>query len=249
MRQQPPDTLLLDPDNADVPATPRRRKRASDGEDGGIYESLRRDILNGTLQGDTRLKTGELAARYGTSTNPVREALKQLSGEGFVLIEPNRGARVRPIDEAFVRDIYEIALMIEPHFTRWFVGIASDEDIANLEAMRDEIETLNFSDSETHSAIDARFHCLMYAQHYNRHAFDLWWRHREILTAITVSQRRELSRARRTAVITEHRALVDSIKAHDADRAVAVISAHVEGAGRQLIEMLRAGPRPILDAG
>lgn len=244
MRQRSTDTLLLDPAADDASAPLRRRKRVGDGEDTSIYDSLRRDILNGLLQGNARLKTGELATRYGTSTNPVREALKQLSGEGFVVIEPNRGARVRPIDEAFVRDIYEIALMIEPHFTRWFVGVASDDDVIALETLRDEIETLNFADAAQHSAIDARFHCVMYERHYNRHAFDLWWRHREILTAITVSQRRELSRARRGAVLSEHRALVDSIKAHDADRAVAVITAHVEGAGRQLIEMLRAAPRP-----
>ncbi len=61
----------------------------------------------------------------GTTTNPVREALQQLRGEGFVVMMPNRGARVRAIDETFVRDIFEIEVLIEPALTRWFVGLAT----------------------------------------------------------------------------------------------------------------------------
>ena len=56
---------------------------------------------------------------------PVREVLQLLRGEGFVVFNRNRGARVRPIDRDFVRDIYEIGVLIEPALTRWFVGMAT----------------------------------------------------------------------------------------------------------------------------
>src|SRR6201991_5320042 len=78
------------------------------------YELIRDDIVSGRLRANERLKVADLAERHGTSTNPVREALQQLRGEGFVVMEPNRGARVRPIDEEFIRDIYEIEMLIEP---------------------------------------------------------------------------------------------------------------------------------------
>src|SRR6187402_3245911 len=81
---------------------------------GWVYERIRDEIISGRLGSNERLKVADLAAYYGTSTNPIREALQQLRGEGFVLIEPNRGARVRPIDEDFVRDIIEIEVLIEP---------------------------------------------------------------------------------------------------------------------------------------
>ena len=84
--------------------------------------------------------------RHGTSTNPVREALQLLRGEGFVVFTPNRGARVRPIDQDFVRDIYEIGVLIEPALTRWFVGMATHEDIAELERIQALIEENNFAD-------------------------------------------------------------------------------------------------------
>jgi DNA-binding transcriptional regulator YhcF (GntR family) len=121
-----------------------------------VYEMIREDLISGRLEPSARLKVADLAERYGTSTNPVREALQQLRGEGFVLMEPNRGARVRPIDEAFVRDIIEIEVLIEPALTRWFVSIATDTDIVALEAAQAEIEALNFADAAQHGRLDTR---------------------------------------------------------------------------------------------
>ena len=68
----------------------------ADPAETSVYELIRRDIISGQLGANARLKVSELARRYASSTNPVREALQQLRGEGFVIIEPNRGARVRP---------------------------------------------------------------------------------------------------------------------------------------------------------
>ena len=52
-------------------------------EDGPICRSIRQDILSGRISSNERLKVSDLAAQYGTSTNPVREALHQLRGEGL----------------------------------------------------------------------------------------------------------------------------------------------------------------------
>jgi DNA-binding GntR family transcriptional regulator len=202
-----------------------------------VYELIREDIISGKLGPNERLKIADLAERYGTSTNPVREALQQLRGEDFVIMEPNRGARVRPIDESFVRDIIEIAALIEPALTRWFVTIATEADIGQLEAVQTEIEALNFADPVLHGQLDTRFHQVIYDRHYNRHAADLWWRHREVLRAI--SRRFPTSLSRRVAVLREHHALIDAIRAQDADLAAKVIAGHVEGSGRHIIEHMR----------
>lgn len=206
-----------------------------------IYELIREDIISGRLEPNARLKVSELATRYGTSTNPIREALQQLRGEDFVVMEPNRGARVRPIDEAFVRDIIEIEVLIEPALTRWFCSIVTDADIADLEAAQAEIEAHNFGDPRHHGELDTRFHQLIYDRHYNRHAADLWWKHREILRAI--SRRFPTSLSRRQAVLREHRELIAAIRAQDADGAAAVVARHVEGSGRHIIEQMGVARR------
>lgn len=208
---------------------------------GWVYERIRDEIISGRLGPNERLKVSDLAARYGTSTNPVREALQQLRGEGFVVIEPNRGARVRPIDENFVRDIIEIEVLIEPTLTKWFVSIVDDADIDRLEAVEAEIEALNFADLTRHGQLDTKFHQIIYDRHYNRHAAELWWKHREILRAI--SRRFPTSLSRRQAVIREHRALIERLKAQDAEGAAAVVARHVEGSGRHIIEQMGVARR------
>ena len=206
-----------------------------------IYARIRQDILDGRLTANERLKVSTLAGRYRTSTNPVREALQQLRGEGYVVISPNRGARVRTIDEDFVRDIYEIEALIEPYLIRGFVGLCTAADIAEMEAIQAEIEALDFADSARHSGLDTRFHRLCYDGHYNRHAVDQWWKHREILHAINIGHRTSLRRRRE--VLDEHRALIRALRDHDEARAAAVMSAHVRGSGRHIIDWMRAGKR------
>jgi DNA-binding GntR family transcriptional regulator len=206
-----------------------------------VYEAIREDIISGRIPANARLIVADLAERHGTSTNPVREALQQLRGEGFVVMAANRGARVRPIDQDFIRDIYEIEVLIEPALTRWFVGIATEADIAALEALHAEMLRLNYADPLRHTLLDTQFHHTMYERHYNRHAVDLWWKHREILRAI--SRRLPISLGRQATVMRDHQDVLDAIKAQDADAAAAVIARHVEGSGRHIIEQMRAARR------
>ncbi|WP_282026575.1 GntR family transcriptional regulator [Limimaricola cinnabarinus] len=111
-----------------------------------IHAAIRHDILSGALEANARLKVSVLAKRHRTSANPVREALQQLRGEGLVLFVPNQGARVRPIDTEFVRDVAEVGYQLEPYLLKLFVETASAEDIAELERIEQEIEGLNFKD-------------------------------------------------------------------------------------------------------
>lgn len=216
---------------------------AEDGGSSTVCELIRSDIVKGRLAANARLKVADLAKRYGTSTNPVREALQQLRGEGFVQFAPNRGARVRPVDEDFVRDIYEVTALIEPHLTRWFVGIASSNDLAELESIQTEIERLDFADERAHGALDTRFHALMYDRHYNRHAVDMWRKHRQILGLINVSTGLPISLKRRRQVLDEHRALIAALRAQDADAAADAILTHVNGSGEHIVSNMRANRR------
>src|SRR5690606_5239058 len=155
-----------------------------------------------------------------------------------VIIAPNRGARVRPIDQDFIRDIYEIGVLIEPALTRWFVGMATDGDIAELERVQQLIEANNFSDTQLHSELDTAFHTIMYQRHYNRRVAGLWWKHRAVLRA--VSRRFKSTLSRRATVMREHRELIEHVKAQEADKAAEVVARHVEGSGKHILEHMRA---------
>ncbi|MBB3948820.1 GntR family transcriptional regulator [Aureimonas jatrophae] len=205
---------------------------------GRIYDRVLDDILAGLIPAGARLKVGELAARYGTSTNPVREALQQLRGEGFVVIEPNRGARVRPIDESFVRDMYEINVLIEPYLVRWFADYATDADIARMEAIQDEIEALGFERHDRYDQLDEDFHRVVYDRHYNRNAVELWHRYRKTLG--TISRGLTIGRSRYAARLAEHRELIRCLKQQDTEGATRAIETHVRGSGRHIIDLMRS---------
>lgn len=208
-------------------------------EGASVHELIRDDIIEGRLKANERLIVADLAQRHGTSTNPIREALQLLRGEGFVIFTPNRGARVRPIDQDFVRDIYEIGVLIEPALTRWFVAsMATHEDIVELERIQNLIEENNFADQFLHSELDTAFHTVMYQRHYNRHAAELWWKHREVLRA--VSRRFNFTLSRRAQVLRDHRELIELIKAGEAEKAAELVGRHVEGSGRHILEQMRA---------
>ena len=80
-----------------------------------VHDELRTAILDGHSAPGERLRAEALAARFGTSRTPIREALLMLEREGIVHVEPNRGAVVRAFDPADLLDLYEVRALIEPH--------------------------------------------------------------------------------------------------------------------------------------
>jgi DNA-binding GntR family transcriptional regulator len=96
-----------------------------------IYQELRERIVFGELSPGDRLIEADLAAKFGVSKTPVREALLTLEGEGLVVLRPHRGAEVTRLSVAeytdliFLRDVLEVGAldaimdaMTEAHFAR-----------------------------------------------------------------------------------------------------------------------------------
>ena len=90
-----------------------------------IAGALRNDILHGRFVGNAPLRQDEIAARFGVSKIPVREALQQLKAEGLVTFYPNRGAVVTALSAAEADEIYAMRIALEttalqrslPHLT------------------------------------------------------------------------------------------------------------------------------------
>ena len=70
-----------------------------------IASHLRNEILAGQFKENERLREEMLSKRYKTSRGPVRDALLQLSKEGLLIGQPNRGVRVRPSTHGKVREL------------------------------------------------------------------------------------------------------------------------------------------------
>ena len=75
-------------------------------------EDLRRKILTQVLEPGAYLDETELSEAYGISRPPVREVLRQLMGEGYVMLHENRGAQVAPMSHKSLRNFFIAAPMI-----------------------------------------------------------------------------------------------------------------------------------------
>jgi DNA-binding GntR family transcriptional regulator len=78
-----------------------------------IAESLRQAIIDGQLSPGESLRQENLAKHYAVSRIPVREALRRLESEGWIVLLRNRGARVSPLSVEEAREIYEIRASLE----------------------------------------------------------------------------------------------------------------------------------------
>lgn len=79
----------------------------------GVYEQLRSAVLAGRYAPGQRLRPVELATEYGVGAGVVREALTRLAQHSLLVAEPNRGYRVRTIDEDQVRALVELRRVTE----------------------------------------------------------------------------------------------------------------------------------------
>ncbi len=75
-----------------------------------VAEGLRRGILSGALASGQPLRQEQIARDFEVSAVPVREALRQLAGEGLVTLSPNRGARVSKVSYEEAKEITEIRI-------------------------------------------------------------------------------------------------------------------------------------------
>ncbi len=97
-------------------------------------------ILSGAYAPGSALRQDSLAAEFGTSKIPVREALVQLQSEGLVDIFPNRGFQVRPLASAELDEVFRLRLQIEPSAVARGATLAGAADHA---AARAALEQLN----------------------------------------------------------------------------------------------------------
>ena len=97
-----------------------------------LFDALKQHILRLDLDPGSALDEVSLCDAYSVSRTPLREVLHRLAGEGFVRIEPNRGASVSPMDLATMRTFFQTAPMIYASVARMAAEKATPDAIAGL---------------------------------------------------------------------------------------------------------------------
>jgi DNA-binding GntR family transcriptional regulator len=197
-----------------------------------ILENLRTAILQGTLEAHSLIRQDEIAAAYGVSRMPVREAVRALEAEGLVIARPNRGSFVAPLDPEDAAEIFDIRASLEALALRRSIPRM---DEAKKKAAVDALAALEQASPEDASRRHREFHLSLYACAGERLL-------RLIGQHIDAAER--YLRLEATIVGTidedryEHRALLDATLAGDIRGATRLIERHVAGTGREISELL-----------
>lgn len=119
-----------------------------------VYSALKRAILAGDLRPGEPLQEIRIAAEFGASRTPIREAFQRLEADGLVAITPRRGAVVLQLTVRDFLDINELRLILEPVVARMAAEIIPASVVEELQARLAEIE-LEQPDDEDFAALEA----------------------------------------------------------------------------------------------
>src|SRR6201994_3001422 len=104
-----------------------------------ILTRLRDHIVEGNIPDGSRIPERQLCEMLAISRTPLREALKVLASEGLVELLPNRGARVRPLSERDLGELFDIMGGLEGLAGRLACENISDTEIAEIERLHYEM--------------------------------------------------------------------------------------------------------------
>jgi DNA-binding GntR family transcriptional regulator len=207
-----------------------------------IRDRVRDDIVAGTLPFGSRLTLDLLARRYSVGHMPVREALRQLEGEGLVVLTPNRGARVRAVDVEFARNIFDLRIAIEAMLTRRAAERIGADAVARLEAIEAQYEVrARQHDFDALLPLNREFHDVINDAANNPEAAKVLERHWHVIAALWNVH--GYGERRVAGVISDHRQIIEALGTHDAEVAACLAMAHAAKAKQALIaRMLERQP-------
>jgi len=180
-----------------------------------ISNVIRRDLITGKFKCNEPMREQKLATRFGTSRGPVRDALMQLTQEGVLVYQPNKGVRVSSLLTDEERDVVvAMRLELEKYCMSKFVPTASEDDLDNisflLERLKDACEVASLPEVAEN---DLALHRYWVAQA-SPHLESTW-------TGLSVRMIMKYSRLDNyEQSITEHTRIVEAILNRDVEKAV-----------------------------
>jgi DNA-binding GntR family transcriptional regulator len=124
-----------------------------------VTEALRAAILNGEYAPKQRLVEIDLCERFSTSRFILRAALQELSAQGLVEFQRNRGARVRDVSLEEAIEITEVRILLEGHLAARAAERASRTDVVMLRGLVKDMRTaVGKSELLAYSDLNARLH-------------------------------------------------------------------------------------------
>jgi DNA-binding GntR family transcriptional regulator len=184
-----------------------------------VASAIKDMIHSGELEPGATLRQRDIADQLGVSPTPVREALRRLEAEGYVLYQTHSSAVVVRSEDAAVYENALIRAVLESLGTRLATRKVTPGDIEDLEKINEEF--LGAGDRETAVALNRAFHFRIYeiaASPVLRAQLNLLWRMLD--GGPRVDRPREVS-------YRQHGEIIEAMRASEAERAGELVRHHI----------------------
>ncbi len=199
-----------------------------------VYETLREAIKTGGLTPGERLMEIQLAEELGVSRTPVREAIRKLELERFVVMIPRRGTYVANLSLKDINEVFEIRAALDGLAAGLAAERITEEELEQLERLLVEIsEHIDQHDNEKIVATDEAFHDILYRASRNERLVGIIYNLREQFTRFRSVSINYPGRLQNT--LEEHRQLVEAIARREPDMAQQKAREHIENAEQTLL--------------
>lgn len=191
-----------------------------------IRQVIEAEIFSGLLRPGTRLDEESLAARFGLSRTPVREAILQLVYSGLVVKQPRQGAVVAPLDLHRMVQMFEVMSDIEGLCARYAARRMSAEEKQALQVLHARSCALcEARQLDEYYAVNHAFHEAIYLGCHNVVLQDMA---RSLFARLAPYRRYQLNHPQRIdESYAEHGEVLEAILAAEPERAQAVMRKHV----------------------
>ena len=199
-----------------------------------VCEHIREAIINGTFAPGERLMEIQMADEMGVSRTPVREAIRKLEMEGFVVMIPRRGTYVSNMSIKDINDVYEIRISLDTLAAGLAAERISDEELEELQRLLVKVgAAIEKNDMAKVVEADIEFHDVLYKASRNERLRNIINNLREQITVIRGVSMRYPGRLKDTQ--DEHRRLVECISARNVEKSQEMARIHLENAEKPLM--------------
>lgn len=199
-----------------------------------VYETLREAIKTGALSPGERLMEIQLAEELGVSRTPVREAIRKLELERFVVMIPRRGTYVANLSLKDINEVFEIRAAVDSLAAGLAAERITEEELEQLERLLVEIaDYIEQNDHVKIVAADEAYHDILYRASRNERLVGIIHNLREQFASFRSVSINYPGRLQNT--LEEHRQLVEAIAQRDSELAQRKAREHIENAEQTLL--------------
>lgn len=210
-----------------------------------VFYTLRQAILKGELEPGERLMEMQLAEQLGVSRTPIREAIRKLELEGFVLMIPRRGAIVAKITEKDLKDVLEVRASLERLSTKLACERMEEETIEELREAQEAFKAaLRGDDITLQAQKDVEFHDVIYKSTNNLRLIQMLNNLREQMYRYRLEYLKDGTSHQK--LVEEHEAIIEALSRRDTEETTNIMVGHVynqeQAVMRKIHEAESTGP-------